>query len=130
MTRFDIYMFNLFKKDRIEEIEDNSEELEQTSPSITPENSHIVLQNKFWHILIVLMILPVFKSTVYNGTALCQGVFRNITLRKQKRYLENDKKLLQSKLKEYNSKSGLKRTIKEEINLVEKNEIVIKIIES
>lgn len=52
----------------------------------------------------------------------------NSKLKSEKALLENEKQVLESKIREYKSSSGLKRAIKEEINLVEKNEILVKII--
>lgn len=94
------------------------------------KQTSISAQQKFWTVLLLLAVLPTLKSTIYNTSNLVSNVLCNARLRQERHFLEKDKALLLSKIREYTSYSGLKRAIKEEINLVEKNEILIKIVES
>lgn len=100
-------------------------------PYINQYNKKVVLpQVKFWAVIIALMVLPTIKSTIYNASHLASNIMTNAKLKREKANLAQDKIALQNKLKEYKSRKGLKRAIREEIKLVEKNEILIKIVES
>jgi hypothetical protein len=85
------------------------------------------LQAKFWRLLIMLAILPLLNSCIYNLIAITKNIVTNINLRQEKKKILEDKKNLNNKFKQSLSQSGLIRTIKEEIKAFESNEILIKI---
>lgn len=86
-------------------------------------------QTKFWSLVILLCLLPLINSTFHNLISLTQNIAVNIRLQQEKKFLEKDKKHFANKLEECDSQSGIKRAIKEEISLVENNEILVKIVE-
>ncbi len=81
----------------------------------------------FWFLLACLTLLPLINSALCNIINLTQNVSSNLELFKERQMLRNDNQELINKLQEYHSYSGMKRTIKEEIKVIEKNEILIKI---
>lgn len=85
-------------------------------------------QKIFWASLIILALLPVFKSGLVTLISLSQNFSKNIELNKIQNKLKKDTVDIKSKLNNYHSHSGMKRTIKEEIKVIEKNEILIKIV--
>ncbi len=95
-----------------------------------PYTNHkkVQLKQRFWTIVIALVFFPTINTAIYNSSHLIKNVMANSKLKSEKALLENEKQVLESKIREYKSSSGLKRAIKEEINLVEKNEILVKII--
>lgn len=86
-------------------------------------------QKRFWVVVLALIAIPTVNSFSLNMFSLVFGVSENVKLHAQKASLEKDKNNLETKLQEFNSQSGLKRAIKEQINLVESNEIVVKIVD-
>lgn len=87
-------------------------------------------QKKFWSIVMALLILPASNSALYNTSTLIKELINHVQLKNKLKILSKDRLILESKIDEYSSPSGLKRAIKEEINLVENNEIIVKLIES
>jgi hypothetical protein len=81
----------------------------------------------FWFSLILLLSIPLANSVFYNFLFLGKNLDTSFKLKSQKIQLEERIKDLESKLKELNSISGLRRIIKEEVGLIDPNEIVIKI---
>lgn len=85
-------------------------------------------QKIFWTALIILALLPIFKSGFVTLISLSQNFSKNIELNKIQNKLKKDTIDIKSKLTSYHSQSGMKRTIKEEIKVIEQNEILIKIV--
>lgn len=81
----------------------------------------------FWLSLMVLLILPILNSSIYNLIFFAQNLSLNFRLQSQKTQLEKELEDFQERLKEINSLSGLRRTIIEEVGLVDSHEIVLKI---
>lgn len=88
-----------------------------------------LLESKFWLVLVILCALPIINSTVHNLISIVHNLSLNAQLSKEEKSLKLENKDLENKLKSFNSKDGIKKAIKEEINLIENNEIVIKIID-
>ncbi len=82
----------------------------------------------FWFLLACLTLIPLMNSAVHNLVNLTQNIGSTVTLNKERTRLTHDNEELVGKLQEYHSYSGMKRTIKEEIKVIEKNEILIKIV--
>ncbi|MCE2929409.1 MAG: hypothetical protein LW817_07250 [Candidatus Caenarcaniphilales bacterium] len=91
------------------------------------EKQLIQMSYSFWYLLILFLLLPVCKSGLVNFFGLGQNIKQNIQLNQIKSNLNKDKIEFQNKLNEYHSSAGLKRTLKEEIKVLEQNEILIKI---
>ncbi len=82
----------------------------------------------FWFLLACLTLIPLVNSTIHNLVNLTQNIGSTVDLSKERTKLTKDNQELVNKLQEYHSYSGMKRTIKEEIKVIEKNEILIKIV--
>lgn len=104
--------------------------IELTSPMQDQEFSLNGSKSKtiFWFILALCLFLPLTKSFIVNVFDLSQNIKKNIELRAKKAALIQDNQKLNDKIKEFRSFLGMKRTIKEEIKVIEENEILIKII--
>lgn len=90
-----------------------------------PQN--INLSQYFWYWLVVIAMLPVCKSCFSNLYHLSTNIATNIQLSSKLGKLNTEKDEVNSKINRYHSYSGMKRTIKEEIKVLESNEILIKI---
>ncbi|MDA0771462.1 MAG: hypothetical protein O3C63_00810 [Cyanobacteria bacterium] len=103
--------------------------LELTQPNKTNQASLSHNQSKtlFWFILAILLLLPFSKSFFVNFFDLSQNIKKNIELRVKRKELIQDNQNLNNKIKEFHSFLGMKRTIKEEIKVIEENEILLKI---
>lgn len=84
-------------------------------------------KTQFWFILALALLLPLANSFVFGVFDLSQNIKKNIELRGKRKELLQDNKELLEKLKEFHSFLGMKRTIKEEIKVIEENEILLKI---
>ena len=85
-------------------------------------------QKIFWAAVLIIALLPVCKSGFMTLISLSQNISKNIELNKIETKLNKDTLSIKSKLNSYHSHSGMKRTIKEEIKVIEENEILIKIV--
>jgi hypothetical protein len=85
------------------------------------------LKNSFWHFVVLVALIPLIKSCVFNVIDLSSNINKNFRLSHQQGQLVKDKTDITGKIHEYHSKSGMKRTIKQEIKVIEKNEILIKL---
>lgn len=90
---------------------------------------NLAWQKRFWIVILALLTIPTINTFSLTMFSIALGVSENVKLHSQQASLEKDKQNLESKLQEFNSQSGLKRAIKEQINLVESNEIVVKIVD-
>ncbi|MDD9899056.1 MAG: hypothetical protein OXU45_08685 [Candidatus Melainabacteria bacterium] len=81
----------------------------------------------FWFLLAAIVIVPLAKSCVVNIFDLSQNIGKNIELQAKRKQLLTDQEELKAKMREFHSFLGMKRTIKEEIKVIEANEILIKI---
>lgn len=125
-------------KQVIEEIKPSPEEKQETSNLIKESvlfnrapnffETHYHIQKVFWVVLLALALIPVLKSGFMTFFSLSQNLGKNFELRKIQNKLNTDKKDIENKFKNYHSHSGMKRTIKEEIKVIEENEILIKIV--
>ncbi|MBT6843043.1 MAG: hypothetical protein HOA17_04495 [Candidatus Melainabacteria bacterium] len=102
-------------------------ELTQPNKSNQASLSHNRSKTMFWFILAILLLLPFSKSFVVNLMDLSHNIKKNIELRSKRQELLQDNQKLNNKIKEFHSFLGMKRTIKEEIKVIEANEILIKI---
>ncbi len=82
----------------------------------------------FWFLLACITLVPLLNSTIHNLVNLTQNIGSAVDLSKERAKLTKDNQELVGKMQEYHSYSGMKRTIKEEIKVIEKNEILIKIV--
>jgi|GEM_PF-5185892 len=87
------------------------------------------VRTKFWTIVAMVAILPALNSALYNAYALSKNIAQQVVLNSQLKTVLAEKQDLENKLHEFSSDSGLKRAIKQEMNLVESNEIVVKIVQ-
>ncbi len=85
---------------------------------------------KFWTIVFSVAALPLLNSALYNAYALSKNIAQQVILTRQLESVLHEKQDLEAKLHESSSDTGLKRVIKQEMNLVETNEIVVKIVQS
>jgi len=121
--------FNEFKEELEEKTRTQEERagvLFNKAPNFFETSYHT--QKVFWAVLIILALLPVFKSGFVALISLSQNFSKNLELHKIQTRLQGDTLDIKSKLTSYHSHSGMKRTIKEEIKVIEKNEILIKIV--
>lgn len=88
---------------------------------------HINFQPIFWFVLASLIFAPLVKSTAINVIGITSNIKNHFDLSQNRGKLVQEKEDLAAKLSEYHSYSGMKRTIKEEIKVIEKNEILIKL---
>ncbi len=89
----------------------------------------VQFRTKFWTVLSMVALLPLFNSALYNAYALSKNIAQQVVLGNKLKAVVAEKQDLETKLKEFSSDSGLKRAIKQEMNLVESNEIVVKIVQ-
>ncbi len=115
----------------------NIQALPSQKPEAAPEEGSsasikrsMQFRAKFWSLIFMVLALPLINSAFYNAYALSKNIAQQLILSEQLSGLLEDKQDLQNKLKEYSSDSGIERAIKQEMNLVESNEIVIKIVQS
>jgi len=106
--------------------EQNSNLLFNKAPNFFETSYHS--QKVFWAAVIIIALLPVCKSGFITLISLSQNISKNMTLKKIETKLNKDTHSIKSKLTSYHSQSGMKRTIKEEIKVIEENEILIKIV--
>ena len=95
------------------------------------QNSQEAIMNfkpYFWFLVACICLAPLLNSTIHNLVNLTQNIGSTVSLGKERAKLTKDNQDLVNKLQEYHSYSGMKRTIKEEIKVIEKNEILIKIV--
>ena len=103
------------------------QEFSQTKTKFNFQAQEICLKSKFWYIVFILLFIPIVKSGIINFSSLVTNFGQHGKLKSIKTGLENDKKNIQAKIRNYHSHSGMKRTIKEEIKVIEKNEILIRL---
>lgn len=123
MTQSNYYQANHFQAQAIPR-------LEPTSPVQDQEFSlnHRKSKTIFWFILALCLFLPFTKSLIINIFDLSQNIKKNIELRAKRAALIQDNAKLENQILEFRSFLGMKRTIKEEIKVIEENEILIKIL--
>jgi len=109
-------------------IAQNQEEENEMSWELMHELATNRLKKGFWYLIALLIFLPLLKSGIFNSMQLIKniGEFTQLTTVKSK--LIQDKQNINGKLKDFASSAGKKRTIKEEIKVIEENEILIKIV--
>ncbi|NQY81310.1 MAG: hypothetical protein HRT47_13460 [Candidatus Caenarcaniphilales bacterium] len=78
-------------------------------------------------ILLLLLIIPTSNSLFVNCIALAKNAYEFISLKNKKNELISKKANLKERLKNYNSKSSIKKAIKEDIRLIEQNEILLRL---
>lgn len=86
------------------------------------------LKNSFWHTIVLIALVPLINSCFINLFALSTNINKNFKLSLKENQLKKDRSEIKGKLEEYHSHSGMKRTIKQEIKVIEKNEILIKLL--
>lgn len=86
------------------------------------------LKAAFWTVLVCLIAIPLLNSSVVNIAQLCTNLGTNFQLRQERARLKKSTNKLEKKIKQVKSPSGIKKSIKEEIKLIDENEILIKII--
>lgn len=126
--------FDLSQKARPETKQVPMEELKRVLVQETTQKMQIQIQDSinfkpyFWFLLACICLAPLLNSTIHNLVNLTQNIGSTVSLNKERSRLTKDNQELVSKMQEYHSYSGMKRTIKEEIKVIEKNEILIKIV--
>ena len=105
-----------------------AEELEPVRKTPVHIQESINFKPYFWFLLASLTLIPLINSTIHNLVNLTQNIGSTMDLSKERTKLTKDNADLVAKMQEYHSYSGMKRTIKEEIKVIEKNEILIKIV--
>lgn len=85
------------------------------------------LKNSFWHFVVLVALIPLINSCIVNVISLSTNINKNFRLSFEQGQLVKDRSDIKGKIHEYHSKSGMKRTIKQEIKVIEKNEILIKL---
>jgi hypothetical protein len=86
------------------------------------------LKSSFWHTIVLIALVPLINSCFINLFALSTNINKNFKLSLKENQLKKDRSEIKGKLEEYHSHSGMKRTIKQEIKVIEKNEILIKLL--
>ena len=86
------------------------------------------LKNSFWHIVVLVALITLINSCFINLFALSTNINKNFKLIIKENQLKKDRSEIKGKIEEYHSHSGMKRTIKQEIKVIEKNEILIKLL--
>jgi hypothetical protein len=86
------------------------------------------LKNSFWHTIVMIALIPLINSCFINLFALSTNINKNFKLCLKENQLQKDRSDIKGKIDEYHSQSGMKRTIKQEIKVIEKNEILIKLL--
>jgi hypothetical protein len=86
------------------------------------------LKNSFWHTIVLIALIPLINSCFINLFALSTNINKNFKLSLKENQLQKDRSEIKGKIEEYHSHSGMKRTIKQEIKVIEKNEILIKLL--
>jgi len=86
------------------------------------------LKNSFWHTIVMIALIPLINSCFINLFALSMNINKNFKLGLKENQLQKDRSEIKGKINEYHSHSGMKRTIKQEIKVIEKNEILIKLL--
>ncbi len=82
----------------------------------------------FWFALCLCMLIPLLNSSIINIYNLVNHIRSNIILNHRLEKTENVQIDLNNKLKIAHSQNGLKRTMREEIKVIEANEILIRLI--
>lgn len=100
-------------------------EQENYQQNTAPQTSNF--KAKYWTFVFFICALPLLNSAAVNAYSLSKNIFRNVSLSKQRNQLINEKNTFQQKLDELSTDSGLSRAIKQEMNLLHKNEILIKL---
>ncbi len=90
----------------------------------------IQFRAKFWTAIFAVFAVPLLNSALVNAYGLSKNIAQNVILSRQLGSVLSEKKDLETKLSEFSSDSGIKRAIKQEMNLVESNEIVVKIVQA
>jgi hypothetical protein len=126
--------FDLSQKARPETKQVPVEELKRVLVQETAQKMQIQIQDShetiinfkpyFWFLLACVCLAPL----LHNLINLTQNIGSTVSLNKERSRLTKDNQELVGKMQEYHSYSGMKRTIKEEIKVIERNEILIKIV--
>ncbi|MCH2226311.1 MAG: hypothetical protein MK033_00920 [Candidatus Caenarcaniphilales bacterium] len=67
------------------------------------------------------------KSIFINTITLLQNAYEYVQLKQTKRELLDKKAALKDKIKNYKSESSIKKAIREDIRLIDKNEILLRL---
>ncbi len=121
------YYYNL-NLNAIPETKTLSQEEEDKS-SLKVKRS-IQFRAKFWSVIFAVFAVPLLNSALVNAYGLSKNIAQNVILSRQLSSVLSEKNDLETKLSEFSSDSGIKRAIKQEMNLVESNEIVVKIVQA
>jgi hypothetical protein len=100
----------------------------QDAEATKPNLIHAPELSLFWVCILMIALLPMGKSAIFNGFILARNFTNTINLGLQEHRLLRDTNELSNKISEAQSQSGLVRSIKEEIKAIGKNEILIRIV--
>lgn len=103
---------------------------EEEDKSSSKVKRSIQFRAKFWSVIFAVFALPLLNSALINAYALSKNIAQHVILTRQLSSVLSEKQDLETKLSEFSSDSGIKRAIKQEMNLVESNEIVVKIVQA
>ena len=78
-------------------------------------------------VLLLLLVIPVLNSFFVNSVAALKNFYEFIQLKAKKQQLLVTNNDLKKKLKLYRSQTEVKKTIRENIKLIEKNEILLRL---
>ena len=121
------YNYDYYYQLNVNAMPQETTEQAQERPTAKVKRS-MQFRTKFWTTISLVAVLPLLNSALVNAYCLSKNIAQQVVLSHQLDSVLAEKKDLENKLGEFNSDSGLKRAIKQEMNLVESNEIVVKIV--